>query len=81
MQMGGYPDLREVNCKGGKWMALAQDHVQLWSLVLVVLNIWVLLSNSGLIVLMQHNLTVKSTECNTIIQYESRLRYWYYEIN
>lgn len=32
-------DLREVYCEGGRWMELDQDHIQLWSLILVMLNL------------------------------------------
>jgi hypothetical protein len=36
-------DLMERGCEDGKWMELAQDHVQCQSLVSVVLNIWFLI--------------------------------------
>jgi hypothetical protein len=36
-------DLREVAYKDGRWMEMAQDHVQWQTLVLVVMNLWLLL--------------------------------------
>jgi hypothetical protein len=39
-------DLREMGCKDGRWMELAQDRVQWWTLVLAVLNLGVLLPES-----------------------------------
>jgi len=38
----------EIGCEDGRWMELAQDRVQLWALVLAVLNRCVLLSESQL---------------------------------
>jgi len=35
-------NLRETDCEEWRWVELAQDHVQQWSLVLV-LNLWILL--------------------------------------
>jgi hypothetical protein len=35
--------LRQIVCEDGRWMELAQDHVQRWALILVVLNRLVLL--------------------------------------
>jgi len=35
-------DLREISCEPGTWMALAQNSVKEWTVVLVVLNLWVL---------------------------------------
>jgi hypothetical protein len=35
--------LTEVSCEAGKWMELAQDHVQWWVLILSMLNLQVLL--------------------------------------
>jgi hypothetical protein len=32
-------DLRELSCKDGRWMELAQDRVHLQALVLAVLNL------------------------------------------
>lgn len=31
--------LKEMCCEGGKWMELVQDHIQLWTLILAVLNL------------------------------------------
>jgi len=39
-------DLMETDCEGGRWMELAQDHVQWWALVLAVLKLCVLLPES-----------------------------------
>jgi hypothetical protein len=39
-------DLREMGCEDGRWMELAQDHVQWWTLVLAVLNLQILLPES-----------------------------------
>jgi len=39
-------DLKEIYCENGKWMELAQDRVELWALVLAVLNRCVLLAES-----------------------------------
>jgi hypothetical protein len=39
-------DLSEIVCEDGRWMELAQDHVQWQALVLVVLNLQVLLPQS-----------------------------------
>jgi hypothetical protein len=36
-------DLREMDCEHERWMELAQDRVQLWAVVLAVLNLRVLL--------------------------------------
>jgi hypothetical protein len=36
--------LREIRREDGRWMQLAQDHVQLWVMVLVVLNLQSMLS-------------------------------------
>ena len=36
-------DLKEIGCEDGRWMELAQDHVQWWALVLEVLKLCVLL--------------------------------------
>jgi hypothetical protein len=36
-------DLREIGSEDGRWMELAQDHVQWRALVLAVLNLGVLL--------------------------------------
>jgi hypothetical protein len=36
-------DLNEMGCEDGRWMELAQDHVQWQALVLAVLNLGVLL--------------------------------------
>jgi len=36
-------DLREVECEDGKWMTLAQGHIQWLALVLAVFNLCVLL--------------------------------------
>jgi hypothetical protein len=41
-------DLMEIGCGDGRWMELAQDHVQWWASVLAVLNMWVLLPESWL---------------------------------
>jgi hypothetical protein len=41
-------DLLEIGSEDGRWMELAQDHVQLWTLVLAVFNMWVLLPESWL---------------------------------
>jgi hypothetical protein len=38
--------LREIDCDYGRWMELAQDHVQWMVFVLTVLNIWVKLPQS-----------------------------------
>jgi hypothetical protein len=38
--------LTQVGCEDGRWMELAQDCVQWWALVLVVLNIQILLPES-----------------------------------
>ena len=38
--------LRKLRCEYWRWMELAQDHVQLWALVLAVLNLCVLLPES-----------------------------------
>jgi hypothetical protein len=35
--------LRQIGCEDGRWMELAQDHVQWQALVLAVLNLLVLL--------------------------------------
>jgi hypothetical protein len=37
-------NLMEMGCETGRWMELAQDHVQWQALVLAVLNLWVLLT-------------------------------------
>jgi hypothetical protein len=37
---------REMGCEDGRWMELAQDHVQWQALVLAVLNLRVLLPES-----------------------------------
>ena len=39
-------DLEEIHCENGKWMELAEDRVQWWDLVLLVLNRCVLVSES-----------------------------------
>ena len=39
-------DLREIGCEDGRWMELAQDHVQWQALVLAVLRLLVLLPES-----------------------------------
>jgi hypothetical protein len=42
-------DLRETGCEDGKWLELVQDRVQWRALVLAVLNLRVLLTESKLI--------------------------------
>jgi len=39
----------EIGCEDGRWMELAEDHVQWWALVLAVLNLCVLLPDMWLI--------------------------------
>ena len=39
-------DLMEIHCVDGSWMELAEDRVELWALVLAVLNCCVLLPES-----------------------------------
>ena len=39
-------DLMEIGCEDRRWMELAQDRVQWWVLVLMVLNRFVLLPES-----------------------------------
>jgi len=38
--------LREIDCEGGRWMELDQDCVQIWALLLWVLNLVVSLTES-----------------------------------
>jgi hypothetical protein len=49
-------NLREVGREGGRWMELAQDHVQVAYLVLSVLNLWVLM----LVFISENNMFLKS---------------------
>ena len=39
-------DLMEIGCENGRWMEVAKDRVQLWALVLAVLNVAVLQPDS-----------------------------------
>jgi len=41
-----YLFLRGLGCEDGRWMKLAQDRVQWWTLVLAVLNLRILLPDS-----------------------------------
>lgn len=45
----GKVDIRKIGCVDGKWMEMAQDRIQCWALILVVLNFCVLLTESQLI--------------------------------
>jgi hypothetical protein len=38
-ELGNYMLVREIGCEDGKWMELAQDRVQWWPFILVVLNL------------------------------------------
>jgi len=38
--------LRKIGCEAGRWIELAQDRVQWQTLVLTVLELWILLPQS-----------------------------------
>jgi hypothetical protein len=40
---------REICCEIGKWMKMAHDGIQWWTLVVAMLNLWVLLPDSWIV--------------------------------